>query len=80
MTFRYYFASLQHPWYHIFTFHLLFPFYLTLIIDIFHCLSCKVINFLDSDEDKMGGITEGRGSIVKCGETPFEGEGLVKNQ
>ena len=38
MTFRYYFISLQHPWYHTFTFHLLFSLYLTLIISIFHCL------------------------------------------
>ena len=40
ITFRYYFISLQHPWYHTFTFHLLFSFYLTLIIGILYCLNC----------------------------------------
>ena len=39
ITSRYYFISLQHPWYHTFTFHLLFPFYLALIISIFYCLN-----------------------------------------
>ena len=38
MTFRYYFTSLQHPWYHTFTFHLLLSLYLTLII--FFCFFC----------------------------------------
>ena len=30
-----------------------------------------------SNEEKMGGATEERGSIVKYGETPFEGGGGV---
>ena len=32
--------------------------------------------FVRSDEEKMGGQQEERGSMVKCG----EGEGLVKSQ
>ena len=30
------------------------------------------------NDEKMGRHQKGRGSIVKCGETPFKGEVLVK--
>ena len=34
--------------------------------------------FEGSNDEKMGRHQKGRGSIVKCGETPFEEEVLVK--
>ena len=34
--------------------------------------------FEGSNEEKSGQATEGRGSMVKCVETTFEGEELVK--
>ena len=43
MTFHYYFISLQHPWSHTFNFHLLFSFYLTLSINISHCLNYTLL-------------------------------------
>ena len=35
-------------------------------------------SFQDSNEEKWV-VTEGRGSIVKCRETLFEGEGVFEN-
>ena len=41
--FRYYFISLQHTWCHTFTLHLLFLFYMILIINIFYCLNYTLL-------------------------------------